>query len=132
MLNPQQVFCECGRHAKLVDLGGRKSWHCEVCNAWVEVKAHSSTHAPKGRLTDGQLHYWKNRARDAFNLLWVPMASETSDKATSRGIRAKAYKWLATQLGVEAGGLHFDNLTLEQCQRIYAICDLTPPDYFRR
>ena len=123
--------CECGRPAHLADVGESKFWRCDPCNAW--VAADPVTHAPMGRLADAKLRYWKNRAKDAFNILWKPVSVNGVARARRIGVRAAAYKWLSEEVRVEAPVLqNFDLLSVEQCQRIYAICSVTPTDYFWR
>lgn len=122
-----KVVCPyCGARAELIDSGRVYSrsygpiWACLPCRAWVGVHRNSPRFAPLGRLADAGLRRAKVLAHDAFDPFWqaaVRTRGWSQDKARSR-----AYAWLARQMGIPVGRCHIGHFTVEQCQRVIAIC----------
>lgn len=81
-------------------------WHCAACRAW--VGCHDGTTKPLGTLADARLRNARIAAHAAFDPLW-------------RGgglTRARAYLWLAKELGLAEEATHIGQFTIEQCAAV--------------
>lgn len=91
-----EVICPyCGKPAMLVDsivIYKKRSYGnaylYKACNAY--VGCHPGTDKPLGRLADAELRKWKERAHNAFDILWKKRIFFRND----------AYKWLAEELNI--------------------------------
>lgn len=107
-----EVICPyCGKPAMLVDsivIYKKRSYGnaylCKACNAY--VGCHPGTDKPLGRLADAELRKWKERAHNAFDILWKKRIFFRND----------AYKWLAEELNIPLHLCHIGMFDIEQCQ----------------
>jgi zinc-finger-containing domain len=93
-------------------------WHCAPCGAW--VGCHPGTTRPLGRLADADLRWAKAKAHEVFDPLW--RARMTRDGLRQGHARAKAYRWLAAQLGIERSACHIGMFDLPTARRAIEIC----------
>lgn len=125
---PGPVICPyCGAPAGLTDgrevypyhanLWHKSFWICRPCDAY--VGCHTHTTKPLGRLADKDLRFWKQRAHEAFDPLWVEQLKEGVRKFE---IRKRAYKWLGKQLGLKRSECHIGMMDIEQCRAVVNIC----------
>lgn len=109
------ILCHyCLRPAKLVtgkeiyphrkDLYKLQFWQCKECDAYVGCHKHSNA-KPLGRLANAELRAAKSRAHAAFDPLWQ----------WGNMSRGAAYKWLASQMGIEQQDCHIGMFNVEQC-----------------
>lgn len=102
---------------------GKMIYLCRPCGAYVGV--HDGTNQPLGRLADKELRAWKIKAHAAFDPLWeAKLKSKRSSKKKYRKGHARnaGYKWLAEQMGLTREECHIGMFSVEQCQRVVAIC----------
>lgn len=115
-----KVRCQCGRHARLVDgvaiygawakgrdVEHKRFWRCAQCDAYVGT--HIGTERPLGPLADAPTRAARRRAHAAFDPLWQGLA---------KGARARAYAWLAKQLGIPGSDCHIGHMDVAMCQRV--------------
>lgn len=103
-------------------------WACVPCAAWVGV--HQGTRTPLGRLANKELRTAKIRAHAAFDVLW--QMKQVATQCSKGKARGAAYKWLAEQLGIDAGDCHIGMFDVEQCRRVVAICEPHAAKLLRR
>jgi len=118
------VKCQyCGNKAKKVmgnviypyrkSLWRRKFFLCKPCDAYVGCH-----HTPNGKfktmgeLANRELRQLRRRAHVAFDPLWTE----------NRMTRAKAYAWLAEQMGLTSSECHIGKFNNEQCERVIELC----------
>lgn len=92
-------------------------WYCEPCNAWVGV--HKGTDKPLGRLANAELRELKKEAHKYFDPLWEMKMKQGYKKGHAR---AKAYKWLAGEMGIDGKLCHIGMFDEDQCGRVIEIC----------
>lgn len=121
MTNETTVNCDyCGEQALLVsgeviypsrsDLGNLWFYQCKPCNAY--VGSHKGSNKPLGRLANKELRKAKMAAHRSFDYIW------TSEKMK----RAKAYSWLAKQLGIPASECHIGMFDVDTCNKVVTTC----------
>lgn len=118
-----QPHCDyCGARAQLAQFGDEPYpyrddygavWICTSCEAWIGVQPRSKHHAPLGRLADGALRDAKSRLHDALEPLAAAKARR--DSMTVFEARAKAVRWVSTELGFDPVPHSLHALTLDQC-----------------
>lgn len=91
-------------------------YRCTPCDAW--VGCHRGTTRPLGRLANAELRRAKQAAHAAFDPLWRHRAGIR----TARMPRAKAYAWLARELGIEAADCHIGMFDVATCRRVVEVC----------
>jgi hypothetical protein len=125
--NPHEVVCPyCGKDAELVGGGrihpGRSFsyakwfWLCAPCNAYVGCHDYNPRYGftgtePLGRLANFTLRQYKRQAHEAFDPIWK-----------NGGNRAKAYLWLAEQLGISQEECHIGMFDMDLCKRTIKLC----------
>jgi hypothetical protein len=92
---------------------------CHPCRAW--VGCHPNTYNPLGRLADATLRKAKSNAHRAFDPLW--QAIQVRDGISKGEARARAYRWLAQQLGIDPPACHIGMFDVELCRRVVSVCE---------
>jgi hypothetical protein len=92
---------------------------CLPCEAW--VGCHPDLR-PLGRLANGPLRLAKRRAHLHFDPLWREWRSayppgERISKRVQNVARARAYQWLAEQLGIPVDDTHIGMFDENTCER---------------
>lgn len=113
--------------------GGRNFgpiWICEPCGAWVGT--HKGTTRPLGRLANLELRRAKMGVHSVFDHLWrdVLSAYPDADHPTGRMkhvARARAYAWLAEQLGIQKEECHVGMFDLARCKRAVEVIERLKP-----
>jgi hypothetical protein len=93
---------------------------CRDCDAYVGV--HDGTDKAKGRLADKNLRYHKKMAHKYFDNLWQRKMKKT--KIRKGHARAKAYKWLAEELGIDSKFAHIGMFNVKLCKKVQSLCKL--------
>lgn len=95
---------------------------CRPCQAWVGV--HQGTDQALGRLANAELRELKMIAHRWFD----PIAKEGlineiySVYMTGTTTRAKAYDWLAAQMGIKPEYCHIGMFDADECREVIRIC----------
>lgn len=121
MTYSREVICDyCGQRAVLMagrelyphrpELSDRRSYACAPCGA--TVGCHPGTEQPLGRLANAELRRARTAAHAAFDPLW-------KDGEISR---TRAYRWLATQLGMDAETCHIGMFDIATCRQVVEVC----------
>ncbi len=107
-----------------LDLKSKRIIACFHCDAW--VGCHSSTGEPLGAIANKEVRDARRRGHAAFDPLWD---KDKARKGMPAGWtppfhgRPSAYAWLAKELGLVPGTLHFAQMTdLEQIAKAVALC----------
>lgn len=121
----------CGGAAELVsgatlfphreDLCDRRFWECAGCQAWVGCHTPRGADDPEcprplGTLADAALRRWRTSAHALFDPIWQ----------SGRMSRAKAYRWLAGEMGLPVTQCHIGGFTQEQCRAVVEISARLP------
>jgi hypothetical protein len=113
----------CGARAALVRSGAEvypyrddhgPVWICTACQAWIGIHARSTRNVPLGRLADATLRDTKSRLHDALEPLVAGKVRR--DQVNPFEARAKAIRWVSTQLGFDPVPASLHALTLDQCE----------------
>ncbi len=95
---------------------------CKPCDA--RIGTHPDGR-PLGRMADAQLRKAKSFVHARFDPLWKDAAHLYSGDVRPsqvRGVaRARAYQWLAAQMGIPTLECHVGMFSLEQCRAAYRI-----------
>ena len=132
-MSNEDVICPyCKQPAELVRGKYGLLWRCDPCDAQAGVHENSPTNRPVGPLANAELRAAKRRAHNAFDPLWQA-AVDRAFRETGRAgnARAKAYQWLADQLGIETKDCHFAQFNLAQCIDVVRIVDAAVPAFMR-
>lgn len=121
------VLCPyCGNPAELRDsscIYGKSFgmiWLCAPCDAYVGCHKNSRRHAPLGRLANRELRLWKQRAHEAFDILWQrKIEKEGCSKSDARNT---GYAWLAAQLGIDMKDCHIGMFDVDLCRKAVDVC----------
>lgn len=89
------------------DLAHKTFFVCDPCDA--RVGCHPGTSMPLGRLADAELRRAKSHAHAMFDQLWRDGVFHS---------RGSAYKWLASELGIDGGDCHIGMFDVETCKRV--------------
>ena len=95
---------------------------CRPCKAWVGV--HEGTDQALGRLANAELRQLKMLAHRWFD----PIAVEGLINdfypvyITGMSTRAKAYHWLAAEMGIKPEYCHIGMFDEDECKQVIAIC----------
>jgi hypothetical protein len=127
---PQPVCDYCGARAVLMRAGDEgypyrddhgALWVCVPCDAWIGTFARSTRNVPLGRLANAELRDWKTKLHAALEPL--AEAKVRRDGCSLFEARAKGYKWLAGELGIDAskGAISIHTLDAAQCERAVQI-----------
>jgi hypothetical protein len=94
-------------------------WLCQPCGAWIGIFARSKRHLPLGRLANAELRDFKAQLHAALE----PMAKAKArrDKCTIFEARAKGYRWLAAQMGLDEKRCTIHLLDAQQCSKAIEI-----------
>jgi hypothetical protein len=118
----------CGAKTELIDsayIYGKSYgmiYICKPCDAYVGV--HKGTDKALGRLANRELREAKKKAHYYFdqiaktmliNQIWRKWIPDISN-------RNKAYKWLASQMGISENVCHIGMMDVAQCQQVIEIC----------
>lgn len=125
---PKPPAClECGAVATLTDgrtiyphrpdLAELPFWLCG-CGAY--TGCHKGTQHPKGRPAGPATRQARMAAHAAFDPLWRRRAE--LDGLNVHHARAKGYKWLAAQLGLEGKACHIGEMDAATARRAADIC----------
>ncbi len=123
---PQPLCDYCGERAQLARFGDAPYpyredhgalWICTACQAWIGIRARSRHNTPLGRLADAALRDAKSRLHDALEPL--AEAKARRDGVSVFEARARAVRWVATELGFDPipHGLH--TFTPDQCEQAF-------------
>jgi len=99
------------------DYRGRIVWGCRECNA--SVGSHDDGF-PLGYVGDSNLRYWRKRAHQAFDPLWLRKAKV--EGWNCRKARTAAYTWIGNELQTHPDETHIAMFDVEQCQKLIEIC----------
>ncbi|KAA1000925.1 hypothetical protein FVF58_39965 [Paraburkholderia panacisoli] len=127
---PQPLCDYCGTRALLARAGDESYpyredhgpvWICTSCQAWIGVHARSTRNVPLGRLANAQLREAKSHLHDVLEPLVAGKVRR--DGVNTFEARAKAIRWVATELGFDPmpGSIHM--LTLDQCEQALRYVD---------
>lgn len=97
----------------------RRFWKCLSCGD-AYVGCHPGGDKPLGRLADKDLRRAKTHAHAAFDPLWE--AKMERDQIGKGEARSRAYRWLASQLGIDPKDCHIGMMDIETCRRVVLIC----------
>lgn len=120
---PQPVCDYCGARAALARAGDDAYpyrddhgpvWICKTCQAWIGVHARSTRNVPLGRLADAALRDAKSRLHDVLEPLVAGKVRR--DQVNAFEARAKAIRWVSTQLGFDPVPASLHAFTLDQCE----------------
>lgn len=121
---PQPMCDYCGARALLARPGDEPYpyrddhgpvWICTACQAWIGVHSRSTRNVPLGRLADASLREAKSRLHDALEPLAIGKARR--DGVNLFEARAKAVRWVATDLGFDPLPASIHALTPAQCDQ---------------
>lgn len=89
-------------------------WICPACQAWIGVHSRSTRNVPLGRLADAALREAKSRLHDVLEPLVDGKVRR--DRVNIFEARARAIRWVSTELGIDPlpGSIHA--LSLDQCE----------------
>lgn len=145
MLKNGQVLCDyCKQPAELVrkhktHVGGNEMrawfWECKPCEAWVKAHHNSPTKKPMGRLANYELRAARNAAYNAFNPLWQAMVDRVmreNGASLGKGVRGKAYQWLAEKMGIDPMECDFLYFDIDRCQQVVEICRQHTPTFMHK
>lgn len=127
---PQPLCDYCGAKAVLARAGDESYpfrddhgpvWICTPCQAWIGIHARSTRHVPLGRLADAALRDAKSRLHDALEPLVAGKVRR--DGVNAFEARAKAIRWVATELGFDPLPNSLHTLTLDQCEQALRFVD---------
>lgn len=127
-IEPIEPVCvECNAVADLVtgaeiyprrpDLHHKRFYRC-TCGAY--VGCHPGTQIPLGKPAGELTRKARNRAHNAFDILWRRKMRVAGCKQNEA--RGAAYKWLAKSLGYEPGRCHIGWMTADEANRVVALC----------
>ena len=85
---------------------------CRPCKAYVGV--HKNTNRPLGRLANAELRRMKVSAHAAFDHIWKD----------GEYTRKQAYKWLASELGIDGKDCHIGMFDVDTCHKVVEACRL--------
>lgn len=91
-----------------------------VCPCGARVGCHPRTALPIGRPASGATRALRHQAHTAFDAIWLGLRTKASGATVAR--RAKAYKWLARQLGIRTEDCHIGWFNAAECRRVIEIC----------
>lgn len=97
--------------------GGFVYW-CRPCGAYVGCHTYRPKEA-KGRLANAELRERKKEAHFYFDRLWQ---RKIATGASKQEARAKAYKWLAGEMRIDASDCHIGMMNVAQCIMVVQIC----------
>jgi hypothetical protein len=121
---PQPSCDYCGSRALLARYGDESYpyrgdqgplWICTACQAWIGVYARSKHNLPLGRLADATLREAKSKLHDALEPLVAGKVRR--DGVNAFEARAKAIRWVATELGFDPVPASIHAFTPEQCEQ---------------
>ncbi|RZF27401.1 hypothetical protein EVC45_22725 [Paraburkholderia sp. UYCP14C] len=121
---PQPSCDYCGSRALLARYGEESYpyrsdqgplWICTSCQAWIGVYSRSKHNLPLGRLADATLRDAKSKLHDALEPLVAGKVRR--DGVNAFEARAKAIRWVATELGFDPVPASIHAFTPEQCEQ---------------
>jgi hypothetical protein len=121
---PQPLCDYCGARATLARSGDETYpyrddhgpvWICTACQAWIGIHARSTRNVPLGRLADAALRDAKSRLHDALEPLVTGKVRR--DRVNAFEARAKAIRWVATELGFDPVPASIHAFSLDQCEQ---------------
>lgn len=132
MIAPTSIPCPyCHGQAKQVTgavlyphrpaLASKRFFFCEPCNAYCGTHPDGR---PLGRLADAPLRRARQYVHQLFDPLYekVAEAYDGEDNSRLRNVaRARAYRWLSVQMGIEVEQAHVGMFDLQQCREAYRI-----------
>jgi hypothetical protein len=127
---PQPCCDDCGGNAQLIRAGEdvypyREDhgplWVCPPCGAWISVFARSRRHVPLGRLANAELREVKAKLHEALEPLVA--AKVRRDACNPFQARAKAFRWLAGELGIDEKESGIHTLDIAQCKGAIGIVE---------
>ena len=86
-------------------------WICVSCQAWIGARKN---HEPLGRLADAALREAKSRLHDSVEPLVAGKVRR--DSVSVFEARAKAIRWVASELKIDPAPSSIHAMTLEQCE----------------
>lgn len=95
---------------------------CRPCNAWVGM--HEGTNEAFGPVPTAKLRQLKMLAHRWFDQLAVEGLINEFYHVYMAGLstRAKAYHWLASEMGIKPEFCHIGMFDVEQCKQVIPIC----------
>ncbi|MGF6638473.1 hypothetical protein OKW38_000541 [Paraburkholderia sp. MM5496-R1] len=121
---PQPSCDYCGNRALLARYGDESypyrsdqglRWICTSCQAWIGVYSRSKHNLRLGRLADATLREAKSKLHDALEPLVAGKLRR--DGVNAFEARAKATRWVATELGFDSVPASIHAFTPEQCEQ---------------
>jgi hypothetical protein len=99
------------------DLASSIFYRCRPCDA--QVGCHPGTDQPLGVLADAPLRRARQRAHQAFDVIW-------RGKGPRRIVRKEAYVWLSRELCLPLHECHIGLFDIFTCERVIALCKDKP------
>jgi hypothetical protein len=96
----------------------RWMWRCARCDAYCGV--HRGTITPLGTPAGKATREARSAAHAAFDPLWQKRAHLSAMKPSRA--RAKGYRWLAGELGINPKECHIGMMDAAMCRRVIEIC----------
>jgi hypothetical protein len=121
---PQPVCDYCGARAIVARAGDEAYpyrddhgavWICPPCGAWIGIHARSTRNVPLGRLANAELREAKSRLHDALEPLVAGKIRR--DRVNAFEARAKAIRWVASELRFDPLPATIHALSLDQCEQ---------------
>lgn len=89
------------------------------CGAW--TGSHEGTALPRGRPGNALTRQMRVLAHEAFDPIWRRSHNRKRDKHRAE-YRKRAYRWLASQLGLEIDDCHIGLFDAAMCERVIQVC----------
>jgi hypothetical protein len=96
----------------------RYYWRCRDCGAYVGV--HRGTFKALGTPAGKATRDARSAAHAAFDPLWQKRAHISAMKPSRA--RAKGYRWLASELGIDPKECHIGMMDVAMARRVVEIC----------
>lgn len=89
------------------------------CGAW--CGSHEGTALPRGRPGNALTRQMRALAHEAFDPIWRRRLGKRRDKYRADA-RARAYRWLAGELGLSIDDCHIGLFDAAMCERVIQVC----------
>lgn len=89
------------------------------CGAW--TGSHEGTAVPRGRPGNALTRQMRTLAHEAFDPIWRRSHIRRRDKHRAQA-RARAYRWLAQELGLHIDDCHIGLFDAAMCERVIQVC----------
>lgn len=103
------------------DLFAKRFYWCRPCGAYVGCHPDGKAY---GRLANAELRKARGFVHGLFDPIWENArdAYNGHDNAKVRGVtRSRAYRWLASRMGIDPAACHIGMFDVEQCRQAFRI-----------